>query len=158
MGWTCKHEHNIIQIHNNVLWDWWNSAEYSPHSIWMWGMFRIILSVPQDIVMDLNNGMRISTNHAQKSPRSLLWTLRTVMEHTFFSFIFFCCVGIPRQFGCERQSFVCFFFHIKKSFSKIRTPILEASWGRVLRHVQLGSLNVVGQKEGNWKWREETVT
>ena len=24
--------HNIIQIHNNVLWDWQYSTEYSPHS------------------------------------------------------------------------------------------------------------------------------
>ena len=45
--------HNIIQISNNVLWDWQCFVEYSPHSIWICG----ILSSPQNIVMDLNNIM-----------------------------------------------------------------------------------------------------
>ena len=31
--------HNIIQIHNNVLWDWQYYAEYFSHSYWMWGIF-----------------------------------------------------------------------------------------------------------------------
>ena len=38
---------NIIQIHNNVLWDWKHSTKYSPHS----RIFHGILSVPQNIVM-----------------------------------------------------------------------------------------------------------
>jgi len=28
--------HNIIQVHNNVLWDWQYYTEYSPHSHRMW--------------------------------------------------------------------------------------------------------------------------
>ena len=27
--------HNIIQIHNRVLWDWRYCVKYSPHSDWM---------------------------------------------------------------------------------------------------------------------------
>ena len=46
---------NIIQIHNNVLWDWQSSVEYSPYLVWMWRIFHRILSVPHNIVMDLNN-------------------------------------------------------------------------------------------------------
>jgi hypothetical protein len=49
--------HNIIQIHNSVLWDWQYSVEYAPHSDWMWGILHTILLVPQNIVMDLNNVM-----------------------------------------------------------------------------------------------------
>ena len=49
--------HNIIQIHNNVMWDWQNYEEYSAHSIWMGGIFPMILPIPQNTVMDINNGM-----------------------------------------------------------------------------------------------------
>ena len=38
--------HNIIQIHNNVMWDWQCSTKYSPHSNWIWRIFYKILSVP----------------------------------------------------------------------------------------------------------------
>ena len=55
--------HNIIQIHNNVLWDWLYFMEYSPHSIWMWRIFYGILLVPQNTVMDLNNVMYIFYNY-----------------------------------------------------------------------------------------------
>ena len=44
---------NIIQIRNNALWD-------GPHLDWMWGIFYKILSVPQNIVMDLNNVMDLN--------------------------------------------------------------------------------------------------
>ena len=43
--------------HNIVLWDWHYFAKYSPHSNWMWGIFYIIMSVPHNIVMDMNNVM-----------------------------------------------------------------------------------------------------
>ena len=53
--------HNIIKIHNNVLWDWNYSTKHSQistHSVWMWKyleMFCEILLVPHNIVMDMNN-------------------------------------------------------------------------------------------------------
>ena len=36
--------HNIIQIHNNVMWDWQYFIEYSPHSVRIWGniMYNIV--------------------------------------------------------------------------------------------------------------------
>ena len=49
--------HNIIWNLNNILWDWQYFSEYSPHSAWMWGIFRRILSVRHNIVLDLNNVM-----------------------------------------------------------------------------------------------------
>jgi hypothetical protein len=35
---------------DNILWAF-------PHLVWMWGIFCRIMSTPQNIVMDLNNGM-----------------------------------------------------------------------------------------------------
>ena len=32
--------HKIIQIHNNVMWDWQYSADDCPHSVWMRGIFH----------------------------------------------------------------------------------------------------------------------
>jgi hypothetical protein len=63
-------KHNIIQIHNNVSWDWQYSMEYSPYSIYMWE-FLWILSVPHNVVMDLNNVMnytQFSSFNPSKSP------------------------------------------------------------------------------------------
>ena len=32
----CQNQmHNIIQIHNSVMWDWKYFADYLPHSVWM---------------------------------------------------------------------------------------------------------------------------
>ena len=57
--WTNLNKaiHNIIHVHNNVMWDGQYYAKYSSHSVWMWGILCIILSVPHNIVMDLNNVM-----------------------------------------------------------------------------------------------------
>ena len=49
--------HNIIQIHNNVLWDWQYYAKYSTYSYWMWELFCMTLSDPRKIVMNMNNAM-----------------------------------------------------------------------------------------------------
>ena len=49
--------HNIIHTHNNALWDWEYYVEYSSHSYSMWGIFHIILLVPQNTAMGLNNVM-----------------------------------------------------------------------------------------------------
>ena len=49
--------HNIIQFHNNVMWDWQYSTKYSSYSYLIWEMFYIILSVQCSIVMDMNNVM-----------------------------------------------------------------------------------------------------
>ena len=50
-------DHNIIHIHNNVMRDWRYSTKYSLHSVWMWGILCKILSVPQNIVMNMNSVM-----------------------------------------------------------------------------------------------------
>ena len=52
--------HNIIQIHNNVLWDW----QYSTRYYRMWEIYGNILwnfPTPHKIVMDLNNVMIATT-------------------------------------------------------------------------------------------------
>ena len=66
--------HNIIHIHNIVLWDWQYYAKNSPHLDWMWRIFYIIFSVPQNIVMDLNNVMLIV--------KGKLWDTRAI---TYFA-------------------------------------------------------------------------
>ena len=50
-----RRRHNINQIHNNVLWDGHYTTECSPNSDWLWEIFRGILLVPHDIVIDMNN-------------------------------------------------------------------------------------------------------
>ena len=52
--------HNIIHIHNIIMWDWQYYVEYSSHSIWMREIFYKILLVPHNIVMDLNNVMQLT--------------------------------------------------------------------------------------------------
>ena len=54
--------HNIIQIHNNAIWDWQFFTRYSrkfSHSNWMWRIFCGVLSIPRNIVMDLNDVMEV---------------------------------------------------------------------------------------------------
>ena len=51
-------QHNIIQIHNNVMWDSQYYAEYVPHLVWMWGIYYRIMSIPHNTVMDMNNVMK----------------------------------------------------------------------------------------------------
>ena len=37
--------HNIIQIHNNVMWDWLSYVEYSSHSYWIfYHIYKIFLT------------------------------------------------------------------------------------------------------------------
>ena len=57
LGALANLDYNIIQIHNNVMWDWEYFAEYSSHCDRMYRIFFIILLVPQNIVMDLNDVM-----------------------------------------------------------------------------------------------------
>jgi hypothetical protein len=80
--WKCyPNLYNIIQSHNNVLskWqycimhnilhiqtkaeeyslDWQYFVEYSSHLVWMWKIFYIILPVPQNTLVALNNVMFI---------------------------------------------------------------------------------------------------
>jgi hypothetical protein len=47
--------HNIIQIHNNVMWDWQYYVKYSPTFKLNMRIFLRILSVPDNTIMDLNN-------------------------------------------------------------------------------------------------------
>ena len=59
------HNHNIIQIHDNVLWIdsiQWNIPEHFLHLDRMWdcmGIFDGVLTVSQNTYMDLNNVMTI---------------------------------------------------------------------------------------------------
>ena len=75
--WAPKMMHNIIQIHNNIAWDWQYYMEYSKipsWSIWRREIFYGIMSIPHNIVMDLNNVMwhqlwpqfGFATNHVVK--------------------------------------------------------------------------------------------
>jgi hypothetical protein len=48
--------HSIIQIHNSVLWDWQYYGDVFIFRLNV-GIFCIIMSVPHNIVMDLNNVM-----------------------------------------------------------------------------------------------------
>jgi hypothetical protein len=55
--------HNIIQVHNNVLWDLQYSTSYSQHSDQVWEYPQIlprIMSVPQKIVMNMNDVMTLT--------------------------------------------------------------------------------------------------
>ena len=48
--------HNVVHIHNNAMHAWQYHVEYSiVHSYWTQGMFRKIMSVPHDVVMDMKN-------------------------------------------------------------------------------------------------------
>ena len=49
--------HNIFHIHNNVLQDWQYSAEYFTIQTKYEEYFAELLSIPHNIVMDLNNVM-----------------------------------------------------------------------------------------------------
>ena len=62
--------HNNIQIHNSVLCDSQYSTQYSPYIRLNMGIFCKILSVPQHIVMNLNNVMFSLTCliHQEDSP------------------------------------------------------------------------------------------
>ena len=68
--------HNIIHIQNIVLWEWQYSTKYSPPSHCMWDIFRIILSIPHNIVMDLNNVMTKYQPIVENRPGSLMWRRR----------------------------------------------------------------------------------
>ena len=82
-----KSLHNIIQIHNNVWWDWQYYVKYSPCPNWMWGIFHRILSFPHSTVMDMNNVMLSSDwlhtkyLHFNSPSRSLAMTRCSYREY-----------------------------------------------------------------------------
>ena len=60
--------HNIVQFHNNVLWDWQYTQDiyiyiyhaHSPHTVWMWGICKVVLwniVSPIEHYMNTNNVM-----------------------------------------------------------------------------------------------------
>ena len=51
--------HNIIRIHNNVLWDYQYYVNIFPIFSLNVGLFYKLLSIPQNIVMDMNNVMQM---------------------------------------------------------------------------------------------------
>ena len=55
IGRLCCELHKIIHTHSSVLWDWQYFTKYSSHSIWIWGIFYKILSVPLNTTMGLND-------------------------------------------------------------------------------------------------------
>ena len=58
----ARSHHNIIHIRNNVVRDWHYYAKYSTHSNWMRGILCIILLVPHNTIVDLNNVMMADDN------------------------------------------------------------------------------------------------
>jgi hypothetical protein len=48
------------------MWDWQYYVEYSSHSAWMWGIIHIILSLPHNIAMGLNDVMLSGPLHTQE--------------------------------------------------------------------------------------------
>ena len=79
-----EQEHNINQIHNCLLWDWHYLEGLTLFSgifltNWMWGIFCKILSIPQNIVMNLNNVMSYTLSNIMSRKRSPI----------FFIFLFF---------------------------------------------------------------------
>ena len=59
--------HDIIHIHNSVMWDWWYFTrifpKYFPRSKGMWKIFFGTLSILGNTVMDLNNVMFSKGGH-----------------------------------------------------------------------------------------------
>ena len=94
--------HNSVQIHSNVLGDWHYSTNYSPYSIWVWGIFRGIMSVPQNIVMNMNNVIgRVYTNKIQ-----------TFFKEDFFFALTPCNLGILLHFCHDLDPLFFFFFSL----------------------------------------------
>lgn len=71
---VCGIIHIIIWIYNNVLWGPTILCKSNKYSVWMWRLFCRLLSVPQNIAMDLNNIM--SCAHWGFN----LWDSRTQMQ------------------------------------------------------------------------------
>ena len=59
---SCHRTHDIIHIHNSVMWDWQYLAQNSLHSCWMWGIFHILMLVPHNTVIDLSNVLHSTTS------------------------------------------------------------------------------------------------
>ena len=52
---AVNHIYITIQFHNNVMWDCnFFLTKYSSYSLCIWGIVCLILSVPQNTIMDLN--------------------------------------------------------------------------------------------------------
>ena len=82
--------HNIVQIHNNVIWDWQYSTKHSPHSVecsdWIWKILCGILSVPRNIVMNLNNVMCMAKMQnicegTSLTSENLLFVWENIVQH-----------------------------------------------------------------------------
>lgn len=72
--------HNIMHIHNIVLWDWHHSKKYS----WIFLTFPRMMSVPQNTIIDLNNVMPHSVNKSECLVECLqpLVRLNNIMNNT----------------------------------------------------------------------------
>ena len=55
---TSSFSHSIIQIHNNIMWDWQYTTKYSIYSYWLWEKFHMTLSFPHNTIMNLNDVMQ----------------------------------------------------------------------------------------------------
>ena len=71
--------HNIIKIHKIVLWDCQYSTKYPPYPVWTRKIISEKLSVPQNIVMDMNDVMIVfdskaaQQNQNQNQLKSYKW-------------------------------------------------------------------------------------
>jgi hypothetical protein len=84
---VCMH-HNIIQIHNNVMWDWQYSTWYLD-GMWEYhGIFCGILSVSHNIVMDLNYVMVVPFGRQSYNNKTILllkhWGRRRLLKIILF--------------------------------------------------------------------------
>ena len=79
-----KMSHDIIQIHNSVMWDWQYSTEHSIYSIWMHGeIFYMIMLVAENIVVHLNNIMHDGTYGFGSTRTSTDYSLTSLIRHSF---------------------------------------------------------------------------
>ena len=85
-------------------------AKYSPHSIWMWGIFHTILLVSHDIIMDLNNA---------------IWALNMLNM--------LCAPPLQIKF-C---SLLVFFHKFKLTFGILGGVILSALFTRIIAHLNI---------------------
>lgn len=81
---TVEGAHNIVQSHNSVMRDL--------HSDSMWGIFSIILSLPHNIVMGLNNVMMSKANGLKFRHAGIHQNTQASLNYSSFRFLRRCSI------------------------------------------------------------------
>ena len=115
-----KRWHNLIKIHNNVLWDWKYFAKYSSHSPLNKRIFHRIMSIPQNIVMDMNNIMDPSGHRGQRRGVSALVVLSFHMNISINGWRDK--ILSDNWYGMSTLWFLRFFYLLPKGFLSILLP------------------------------------